>query len=92
MMIQALQNDRNERVLRALADPRWDFRTIAGIARDAHLTEDEVAGALAELGDQVRRSDVPDSSGRPIFTLTSRPTPALESIARLRNFLAKSST
>jgi hypothetical protein len=91
-MIQALQNDRNESVLRALSDPRWDFRTIPGIARDVHLSEDEVASALADLGDQVRRSDVPDRLGRPVFTLKSRPTPALESLARLRNFLAKSRT
>lgn len=91
-MIQALTNDRNERVLRALEDPRWDFRTISGIARDAQLSEDEVARALAELGDQVRRSDVPGPSGREIFTLKSRPTTTLETLARLRNFLAKSST
>lgn len=91
-MIQAIHNDRNERVLRALQDPRWDFRTIPGIAREANLTEDEVAQALAELGEQIRRSDVPDPSGRALFTLKSRPMPALESLARLRNFLAKSST
>jgi hypothetical protein len=84
--------DRKQLVIRALADPRWDFRTIDGIAADTGLSEDEVAAILTSLGDEVRRSEVPDKKGRALFTLRSRPVTAMERLAKLRNFLAKSTT
>jgi hypothetical protein len=90
-MIQSVRSERNDRVLQALGDPRWDFRTIAGLARELSLSEDEVAQALAQLEDQVRQAEVPDPSGRQLFTLRTKPATSLERLAKLRNFFAKSS-
>lgn len=83
--------DKRDRVLRALGDRRWDFRTIPGLAKETEMSEDEITEILASLDDQVRQSDVPDRQGRRLFTLKSRPPTGLERLAKLRNFLAKSS-
>jgi hypothetical protein len=84
--------DAQDLVRKALRDPRWDFRTVEGIAKQTGLSEDAVAEALADLGDEVRKSDVPDAVGRPLFTHRSRPVPMQERMSKLRNFLAKSTT
>jgi hypothetical protein len=84
--------DARDQVLRAVRDPRWDFRTVNGIARQTGLSEDVVADALGQLlsDGAVRRSDVPDRHGHSLFTPGQRPVGFLEQIALIRNFLAKS--
>lgn len=79
-----------ERVLQALADERWDFRKIDGIARSTGLSATAVAETLTKLGDRVRCSYVPDAQGRPLYTLASRQPKLREQWATLRAFAAKS--
>jgi hypothetical protein len=79
-----------ERVHEALSDPRWDFRTVDGIARSTGLSEEEVAAILDRYKDEVRQSVVPDRHGRALYTLRSRPKKAQEWLAEIRAYLAKS--
>ena len=84
-------SDPTERqVFGALANPAWDFRTIAGLAKETKISEDEVRAILNKYPNLVRKSAVPDLGGRELFTLTTRPVSAKETLALVRNFLAKS--
>ena len=77
-------------VFDALANPKWDFRTVDGIAKETHLSTDEVKQALVTLKNLVRKSLVPDRSGRALYTLSVKPVPASEKKALIRLFLTKS--
>jgi hypothetical protein len=89
---RAQQVDDNawERVQSALADPRWDFRTISGLAKAANLSEEEVEMLLGAHRDEVRQSAVPDRHGRALFTVSSRPKKMRELLAEIRAYLAGS--
>ena len=89
-MTETMASELQEKVLQALRDPRWDYRTSPGIAAELSVSESDVAHAIADLNGQVRQAAVPDEQGRRLFTVSSRPVPVLERLAKLRNFLAKS--
>lgn len=80
------------RVLEALAEPQWDFRTIDGIAKETGLTPGEIKKALNAHPDLVRRSLVTDRLGRSLYTLRERPIQRREKLALLQVFLTKSIT
>jgi hypothetical protein len=77
-------------VFRALADPRWDFRTIHGISGSTGISTSEVAHILVKYQDVVRQSPIPDRQGRQLFTLRSRRPKRQELIAEIRSFVTKS--
>ena len=72
----------------ALANPQWDFRTIAGIVKETGLSEDEVCRELEEHRFEIRQTLSRDR--QPIFTLKSRPRKLRETLADLRLFASKS--
>lgn len=74
----------------ALADKRWDFRTIEGIARDTGLDESTVREVLEMHTGEVRRSLVPDSKGRTLYTLRKRGKSLQEMFANSIAILSKS--
>lgn len=75
-------------VLEALADDRWDFRTIAGISDQTGLSEGAVEDVLAR-SEAVRRSDAPSPDGHWLFTLKSRPVSAREALSATRAIITK---
>jgi hypothetical protein len=77
-------------VLKALSDPRYDFRTIDGIAKTSKLCTEEVNGAIKNLGDKVRVANVTDAHGNLLYTLSSRPKKIREIVSETRAFLAGS--
>ena len=79
-----------QRLDKALADPKWDFRTIPGLAKAASLSEEEVQALLEAHSEQVRQSAVPDRHGRALYTLRSRPKKVREILAEIRAYAAKS--
>lgn len=86
-------SDPTERkVLEALADPLWDFRTISGISKETGLTPAEIKKALDAHPDLVRQSLVPDRHGRSLYTLRERPIKLREKLALLQIFVTKSIT
>jgi hypothetical protein len=79
-----------ESVEKALENPNWDFRTIDGLAEDTGLPPDEIRALINSHSDRVRVSNVPDTQGRVLYTLASKPISARELLATVRAFAAKS--
>ena len=77
------------KVIDALADARWDFRTLDGLSREAGLAREKVREILDRHAGLVRESAVPDRRGRRLYTLRSRHVKGQEMLAILRTFIAK---
>lgn len=54
-------------VMRALEDPRYEWRTIEGVCQQTDLPPDKVREILESSSDIVR-SSVPDELGRSLYT------------------------
>ena len=76
------------RVHLALKDPKWDFRTVTGIAKDTGLDQVRVKRLLDQHRPEIRQAMSRD--GRIIYTLKSRPMKIREVIANLQVFASKS--
>lgn len=88
--IEETITDPKERiVIDALADPRWDFRTTEGIAKNTGIDEAEVK-AILEKSNLIRKSPVPDERGRELYTLRTRPVSTRENLAVAQRALTKS--
>ena len=61
-----------DRIMDALEDPRWDWRTVDGISRDTGIPPDEVLAFLTRSGGTVVRSVARDRRGRALFTTRKR--------------------
>lgn len=81
-----------ERVLVALSDPKYDFRTLEGLAKATELSSDSVLVALGALGQKVRISNVTDPQGRVLYTLRNRPKKLRERLSELRSFMSASTS
>ncbi len=85
-----INNPDERKVFEALADPKWDFRTVDGIRKVSGLPNDEILLILNKYtGDLVRKSDIPDPQGRNIYTLKTDKTETQELLAKLRTFISK---
>jgi hypothetical protein len=58
-------DEKGQKVVRALENPKWDWRTIGGISEETGLEPSEVSSILKSLPNVVQTSD---KSGRPLFT------------------------
>ncbi len=76
-------------VLQALADEKWDFRTIDGLAKETDLPADQIRRILGAYPELVRRSPVRDRLGRSLYTLKSRGMKLPEKTAFMRLLLSK---
>jgi len=85
-----IANPAAKSVLQALADEKWDFRTVDGIAKETGLPSDQVIRILQSYPEFVRRSPVRDRLGRSIYTLKNRKMNSQEKKALLRLLLTKS--
>lgn len=90
---QTSPSDAQAAVARALSDPRWDFRTVEGIAGDLGFNPEIVKEILLEFVEQeiARESLVPDPDGRKLFAPADRAASAKERLAELRFFVSKGS-
>ncbi len=65
-------DEKGGRVLRALENPKYDWRTMEGISNETGIDHAEVARILHGISmmypDQIVQSSVPDNKGRPLFT------------------------
>jgi hypothetical protein len=59
------------RVLEALVDSTWEFRTAEGLAKQARLPVHDVQSILDAYPQFVRQSPVPDRAGVPLFAARS---------------------
>jgi hypothetical protein len=63
-----LEGSAMRRVIDALEDPRYDWRTVESVAEQTGLSPSEVREILKESEHEVVRSSVPDESGRSLYT------------------------
>lgn len=64
-------DEKGQVVLRALENPKYNWRTIKGIAAETGLDEalvTQIVRGLSMVSGQIVQSSVPDSEGRPLFT------------------------
>ena len=66
-------------VMAALENPKFDWRTIRGIARETGLSDDQIEDAFSKMADILMQSY--DENGKPIFT-TRRHYNQRESLGR----------
>ncbi len=57
------------KVLDALADPQWDFRSPRRIAETTGTSEEEVRAILKQYPEYVQAFDFPNHTGEPVYTL-----------------------
>jgi hypothetical protein len=65
------QNDIKIKVIKALDDSRWDYRTAEGIAKAAHIKIDVVKSVL-NSDKRIRHSVLKSRSGLELYTLKKR--------------------
>ena len=68
----AVTDPREILIFEALEDPKWEWRTLAALARTSGLSETEVRGIMMKYPMLVRRSGIPSESGDELYTLQSR--------------------
>lgn len=76
-----------EQLQEVLEDPRWEFRTLEGIAQDLALQPEDVAEILADHPEMVRQSILTDHEGQDLYTARSRRPTVRERIERFRSVL-----
>jgi eukaryotic-like serine/threonine-protein kinase len=88
--LDSIANPEERKVFDALADPRWDFRTIEGIQKATGMSESRTLEIIRKYeGDRIRKSGIPDANGRDLYTLR-RNRSAAEFWDILRTFISKS--
>jgi hypothetical protein len=60
-------NEEGKQIVRALENPKYDWRTVDGISEETGIEPSKVASFL-NPNPMVVQSSVPDKSGRPLFT------------------------
>ena len=76
-------------ILEALSDPKWDFRTIEGIARDTGLSKAEVKEVIERHPHLIRKSPITNGRKVSLYTLRERPAKLRERLANMQVFLTK---
>ncbi len=56
------------RVLAALANPQYEWRTIDGVNKETGLEPSRILQIIESMPDQIIRSRVPDAQGRALYT------------------------
>ncbi len=86
-----VDNPDEQKVIAALADPKWDYRTVDGIYRATGLSRDQIDATLAKYeGQIVRKSSIPDAEGRDLYTLNTDRSETQDTLSKLRTFISKS--
>jgi hypothetical protein len=78
-------------IMRALRDPKWDYRTADGVARETGFPLDQVRAFLESRTDLVWKSSVPDRRNRDLYTAQSRKAQSKEFWRTLSTFMTKTS-
>lgn len=63
-----IDNDVKQQVLGALADSRFTWRTVHGVAKQTGLPEATVFKVISDNTDDIVQSSVPSTSGSILFT------------------------
>ena len=89
MMVSASNGTEDWRkVHEAIADSRWDFRTVGGISRQTGLGQDRVRQLLKQHRSEVRQNL--SGNREAVYTLASRPMKMREILANIQRFARNS--
>lgn len=66
--LNAALSNAKDKLIRALEDPKWDWRTAEGLAKDTGFSPEQVAYLVKSDPDTFIRSRVPDKDGRPLYS------------------------
>lgn len=66
------EEEKVDRVVKALENPSYQWRTARGIATEAELPVNDVLAILEKNSDQVARSSIPAKSGENLYTTRRR--------------------
>lgn len=80
--------DTRDGVAAALNDPRWQFRTVAGLARQCGVSVDEVEQILKGNPGLARKSVMTDRAGCQLYTSSERRVGPRERLEQIRWILA----
>ena len=80
------------KLFEALADERWDFRTVEGISGSTGLSEERIRELLRKYQALIRQSLVLDRQGRELYTLASRRPSLQEVITTIRAIISKTTS
>ena len=67
-MTEDIANDAIAKVLEALSNSSFKWRTLNGVAKETGLTLESVQEAIAQASDKIVRSSARSSDGRELFT------------------------
>jgi hypothetical protein len=73
-----------KKVIAALENPKYKWRTIGGIAKETRLTADAVVNVLTSAAETIVRSSVPSKDGDALFTTRARFRQSASVAERLR--------
>ena len=76
----------------ALANPKFEFRTVAGIARETGLDADEIQKLLSQHEEKVRIAYSTDKEGRLLYTPRARSQKFREVISNVKTIVSSSSS
>ncbi|MEO9385868.1 hypothetical protein [Chromobacterium phragmitis] len=65
-------DDAEEKILKALENPKFKWRTIGGIAKEAKVSPDIVRAVVTQRSERIVKSSVPNTKGEPLFTLREK--------------------
>lgn len=72
-----------EAITKALEHPKYEWRTIAGAAKDSHVPIERVAAYLLTDPDGIVRSSVPSKDGEDLFTTRTHFAQKASSVRRI---------
>lgn len=85
-----MTEDENK-IIEALRDERWDYRTAEGIAEQIGIKIDIIKSFLDSNKDIVWKSAIPDRLGRDLYTLLERKPQSKDLWRNISTFISKSS-
>ena len=82
----------DEKIINALRDNRWDYRTADGIAKETGVPVERVLAFLESRKDIVLKASIPDRLGRDLYTLNDRQSQAKDIWRNVSTFITKVSS
>ncbi len=87
-----MTEEEEQKIIRALSNNRWDYRTVEGIEGETKIAADVIRAFLGSRKDIVWKSLIPDRQGRDLYTLTARRPQNKEFWRNISIFGSKSSS
>ena len=84
--------EEEDKIINALRDQHWDYRTAEGIAKETKIPVETVRTFLESRRDIVWKSSVPDRLGRDLYRLNERHPQIKEFWRNISIFMSKTST